>query len=419
MQKKTSALHYIIPLLLGAAITFSGRTFTLGAIDASWARQVVIRLEDILIAFLLIYVVFRFLSAKGYSMRKPPLFPILILWIGFELVSSLTNALLGYLALSRVPFYTLKLLEYTFIFFYIFYFVKQPRDIKVLMTGWLVFIWIHLSYIFYQFLYPTKQGVWLIGEIGNFNIGGQFLILALFSLSYFIFYHMQRPISLPTKTLLGALHSVPIIGIFTPGIKAGAIAGIVGILLLFLLFIIKKQTFSAIKNIFILGVATLSLLIMLIFAARTLPYDFLYYRTLNLPSYETSFSFRLAIWQEHIQRVLANPLHTLIGRGGADPYAEASHNQYIRNFTAGGIVGSILFFLLIFSIMKHSLTTYLKSNNGLTVAFAAALFVTTIGMLIMGMSGEAFFIVRPAEHYWYFAALAFALFTIKNDKKST
>lgn len=401
-------------ILLAIAISFSGRTLMLGSIDPGWTRQVVIRVEDIIIVLLGIGLIAHWLVTGKKGIARPPLYPILIFWILFEFVSSLINATLGYLAISRAPFYTLKAIEYAFIFYYVYSHLKTESDVVTMMRVWLAIIWVHLAYIAYQFINPTHYGIWLIGEQGNFNIGGQFVILFLYTFSFYLFYFLRTSLSRGKKILLGILSIVPMVGVFTAGIKAGAVAGMIGLLILLGFYLLKTQSFRA-----LLHVGTVALLCMVLFGAlalatRSLPYDFIYYRTLNIDSYSNSLNFRANLWVDTLNTVLSNPLHTLIGRGGGDPIAEASHNQYVRNFAAGGLIGFLLFAILIISIMKTSLHAFFVSKRPLIVAFGAALFASTISMLILGISGESFFIVRPAEHYWYFAGIALASMSLLN-----
>lgn len=411
-------LRYASLILLAAAITFSNRTFILGVIDPNWPRQIVIRVEDILIVILGIILIFHFLAQKKHTIIKPPLFFILLLWIGLELASSLINSMVGNLPASRIPFYTLKVAEYAFIFFYVFSYIKNSYDVKVMMSWWLIFIWIHLAYIFYQLFDTSSHSIHLIGEIGNFNIGGQFFILFVYSFSFYLFYILKQHISALKKILLGILFIMPIIGTFTPAIKAGATATVFASLLMILLYIFKFRSLQSVKHIVVTLLAIGAIFFGVASLSQHLAYDFIRARTLNFPSYITSLSFRAAIWQDHVAVALQSPLQLLIGRGGADPFAEASHNQFVRNLGAGGIIGSILFFILIFSIIKKSFRAYREEKNPLVTAFAVGLLASTLGMLILSLSGEAFFIIRPAEHFWYFAGLAFAvLYKIKNEPR--
>lgn len=408
-------IRYIPALVLAAAITFSGRTFVLGSIDPSWTRNIIIRLEDIVILCIGLGLLLRMFLIGQIRVKSLPLMPWFFLWIFIELISSLVNSIVVNLAPLRILFYTLKLSEYAFIFYFIYAFVKTERDLRILMTGWMVYIWIHLAYIFYQFILPDHPGIWLIGEQGNFNIGVQFLVLALFSLSYFLFVVLAQPDSLLKKCLKGLIFIAPLIGVFTPGIKAGAVAGIVGSGLLLVAYLTKVPLGISLKRVGILIACIGIMLFSLASATKYLPYDFIKARTLNFSSYFVSLNFRANIWVQHLQRLSEYPLHVVIGRGGGDPYAEASHNQYVRNLSAGGLVGSLAFFILIGSLLRSSFLAYWKGTKPLAVAFGAGLFVATIGMLITGISGESFFVVRPAEHFWYFAGLAYAAIILQTS----
>lgn len=422
-MKYSSLLGHISLVLLAAAVTFSNRTLIIGSIIGKGGyRPIIVRLEDILIIFLGLFIISLFFLSKKKKYKKPPLFPLFIIWISFELASSLVNVILGYLPFQRVPFYTLKLIEYAFIFYYVFYRIKNSSDSVKIMKVWVFFIWIDLVYIIYQLfvldLRFFEYGPRIVGEVSPFGVSTQFLILFIYSSTFYIFYLLKTLNSRIKRILFGIIYLTSFIGVFTPGSKAAAFTGVVSVFLILFLYMIKSNIARALPYVFVFLFMFSTLFVSLALDTRRLgpEADFLARRTLNPSSYFRSLSFRAIGWGQYLTLTVSNPLHVLVGRGGADAIAEASHNEFVRNFVAGGIVGSVIFLLLIASIIKKSLSSFIKESNPLSVAFSAALFVSTVAMLFMSFSAEPFFIVRAAEHYWYFAGVAFAAIYLGEQK---
>ena len=131
------------------------------------------------------------------------------------------------------------------------------------------------------------------------------------------------------------------------------------------------------------------------------------WRTTTL--YDSAINNRLYLWASGLTLWISNPVHVLIGRGTADYLAGGSHNQYIRNLAAVGIIGSLVFYILFMLILKKSSMIFAHNKDPLIVALAAGFFLSTIGLFILFISEEAFRVVRIAETYWYFAGITFAV----------
>jgi hypothetical protein len=78
----------------------------------------------------------------------------------------------------------------------------------------------------------------------------------------------------------------------------------------------------------------------------------------------------------------------------------------MRNFIETGVVGSIAFLFLIFFIIKKSAGYFLRGKDPLLVGLSAGLLTSTVAMLIIAIPAEAFIVIKIAEVYWFFAALA-------------
>ena len=124
---------------------------------------------------------------------------------------------------------------------------------------------------------------------------------------------------------------------------------------------------------------------------------------------------RLGIWRERISQTTGNIFSIIFGMGKS--YLDESHNNYVRNFNEGGIIGSLIFLFLIFSILKQTITNFFKEHNNIKISLLAGSFVCTIAMLIISLPADAFTVVKISEVYWFFMGLTMASLSFKDNKK--
>ena len=118
------------------------------------------------------------------------------------------------------------------------------------------------------------------------------------------------------------------------------------------------------------------------------------------------------VFKEALQGPLYLPFFGL-GKG----YVTEAHNQYLRNFIETGIIGSLIFFILIFAIIKKSWQGFSKNQDKFTIGLSAGFLVATLTMLFLSLATEPFIVVKPSEVYWFFAALTMAVLSIKAKEK--
>ena len=81
----------------------------------------------------------------------------------------------------------------------------------------------------------------------------------------------------------------------------------------------------------------------------------------------------------------------------------------MRNLIEIGVVGSIVFLILIIAILRFSLLAFLQETDHFSVGLSAGLLVATLTMLFFSLATEAFIVVKPSEVYWFFAGLTAAV----------
>lgn len=398
--------------LLSFAIFFSPR-FRLGMIPQ---RFLDVRLEDILLAL------FCFALALGIiKIRKewPPFSKIIIAFLTFELIIGVINLFLGNVILVRLFFYFLKDVEFFLIYFFVFCYIKDIGSILKTVKYWIYFGLINLIYLVFQLLSRMPMGelrrgvhyIGGIGEIGIFPMSGFYLILFISLLCYFLFNFFQL------KIWQKLVYGISILGyaLGIVGLSRRSCVGALAVCLVVLVFLYFKKTQTKVSlKAFLMFFGIVA--VFLVFAGVIF---------LTKVSYRPEFlmwdkivwgiDVRLGFWKERIGQTTGNIFSIIFGMGKS--YLDESHNNFVRNFNEGGIIGSIMFLFLIFSILKKTLVNFFKEHNNLKISLMAGSFICTVAMLIISLPADAFTVVKISEVYWFFMGLTMASLTLKEDKE--
>ncbi|MDD2731827.1 MAG: O-antigen ligase family protein [Candidatus Pacebacteria bacterium] len=409
-------IKLVILIVLLSAVALSP-SFNAGELKDK-DKYIEIRAEDILLALFISFSFLSFLAFGKKEIEKPPMFLIICLWLGFSFVSLLINFILNNMAVDRGLFYLLKEVEFFFLFFYIFYLVKDIKTAKISVFVWLILIALNTFFVIFQIVFKIKWGEYgsrAISEWGAFPTGAFFLISFVFFFNIFLYYFFELNISKTKKAALGFLSFIPIIGVFGSGSKTNFLSLFFVLFLTFLFAVFKKRNLKLfLLMILIAAVVVLSFLIINLNLPKT-------QRLASVLSFEEAlFSFEKARYERVIgpefEKAKERPLYIYlfgIGKG----YGE-THNQYLRNFVETGIMGSLIFLIMIFLILKTSFKEFLKSVNIFITGISSGLLVATLCMIFMSFATEPFLVVKPAEVYWIFAAIAMASFKlIKEDNE--
>jgi|GEM_PF-1953980 len=408
-------------VLLALAIGFSPYITLATLADG---RAVKIRFEDVLIAVLLIISTVMFLLRGQKTLQKPPLFVWIGLWLGINFFVTLSDLIITNLYLTRSFFFFLKEVEFFCIYFYVFYHAKNVQAIWILLKTWMVIGLVNTGWIIFQILsglhltyfYGANSFIEPEGTIAN---GGFFLMIFLFLFNVFLQYYSDMPMPWQKKAGLLLVSILPIIGVFSSGSRGTLVGLIPALVITFGAYIIRK---GFLKNIIL--ISAIAVIVIGAFAAAVLSSSYLT-RFFDVKSFEYEFNSghsdsRVSIWRDQLERGLQEPLQLLWGYGtGVVLVYGESHNQYVRNIVEVGLIGSLIFLLLIGTILKKSWDGY-KTNDPLAIGLSVALFSATVAMLGISMSTEPFIVVKLAEAYWFFAAITFTyLYLLKKDSIQT
>ena len=394
-------------ILLVIAIAFSP-SFSAGVIKGG--RIIEIRVEDVLIVIFGLAWIAGFLISKKEKIKKPPLLLPILAWLGIGFFSILINWIFMNIGISRGFFYFLKEVEFFFLYFYVFYHIRNNDSVESILHFWVIVGVVSISFIVFQFITGTRYGAYgpsMFMEKGPLPSGGSFLILFANLFNIFLYYYSRLKLSKIKKIilLLGILSLS--IGIISSGSRT-SILGLILVVVLSLFFYQFK--YGVLKSIFIILGLLIIIGVIFCFVSDRVPY------ILNLQPERAlkSINIRSGIWKAQLETMPENLFYYFFGMGkSVRLYTEESHSQYVRNFIETGLVGSLIFFFLIFVIIKKAFRGFLLRKDPLLTGLSSGLLVSTIAMLFISIAAEGFLVVKINEIYWFFVAITMAALSHK------
>lgn len=124
----------------------------------------------------------------------------------------------------------------------------------------------------------------------------------------------------------------------------------------------------------------------------------------------TATSGRISLWAGNIQEFIdSNLLQQLFGRGIGHEHRIAFHNDYIALLMSLGIIGLILYLILLFCLLWD---IYLCKDKGTKYLFGAVL----ISVVVMNFGSNAVvFRVELSQYFWLIMGIFYTISGIKND----
>lgn len=411
---KKSWLKILPVVLLAAAIALSP-SFSAGEIEGG--RVIEIRVEDFLIVILGLIWIANFLISGRKKVEKPPLFLPILAWLGIGFFSVLTNWIFGNIRIFHGFFFFLKEIEFFLLYFYLFYHIRSFSSAKFIVKVWIFLGLINVGWIVYQMISGLKLTYYygptpLIEPKGPLPAGSFFLLIFIFLLNVLLYYYFNLDISKFKKGILAIAAVSPVIGVFTSGSRASFLGLILALILTFFFYSLKK---GFLKSFLIAIFVLLFISSIFIFSQELVVKRFLdiegIFWNLN-PENPVS---RTSIWISRLSEASKRPLFFFFGLGKS-VFGE-SHSQYVRNFVETGIIGSLVFLILMFAIIKKSWRGFSREKNPFLDGLSFGLLVATLTLLFISISAEAFIVVKISEVYWFFVALTMAILSLNKVKR--
>lgn len=379
-------------------------------------KPIELRMEDFLIVFLVILFIFNLAQKKQWKLEKPPALNSIIVWLSLLLLFTLPNLIFGRVPFDRAFFYYGKEVEFFVIYFYVFWNIKNIKSAKFLLNIFLLLGIINAGYVVYQATIGQGAGEYgaaAIAEKGVFPTGAFFMFFSIFSVNLFFHYYRYLRIGFFLKLFLAVLLISPVLGLIGSDSKTNFLAFIFAFALIIFFLLLKEK--SA-KSILIILVFLICFAAIFLFALDKIPYATRLMHILNpfniIPNFQTG---RMVIISPLLEEISKYPSMAILGFGTG--FIGEAHNQFLRNYIEGGIIESIIFFMLIFAILRTSFKGFFATKDRFVAGMSSSLFISTMALLFTGLATDIFFVVKPMEVYWIFAALALATIKFSTPKR--
>lgn len=400
---KSHKIVYFFLILLIAAICFSPR-FSVGYVSFT-KRSIDIRAEDIILALGLFFSIIFLLANGKITFKKPPLFWPIIAWICLGFFSILINAIAHSVNASLFFFYFLKELEFFVLYFLVFSWLSSLQKTTLLLKYWILGCLIDIGWLLYVFFAQVEWSSYYGPNIftepqGPFPSGGFFLILFIFLFNIYLFYWSKLLMPILKKGMLLTLSLIPAFGVLFSGSYTAIVGLLFSVILSLLIYFARKMSIARLTKIslvfFLIIIIGIQFINAINFSGRISKGKFLWEYTSNQPL------SRIGILNQNINLITHDsPFRLLIGFG---IFGEA-HSYYMRVFLERGILGLVLFFWLIASILSISFHSIRTEKDSLSKGLSSGLFIATLAMLVMAVPNDAFMVVKVDEVYWFFAAM--------------
>jgi hypothetical protein len=359
-------------------------------------RTVVFRLDD----FLIIAVFFVWLAKMALTkelalFKHAPLNRPIMFYLVTSIFSTLLGIVAGDVEAKTSVFYILKYIEYAMIYFLFVNNLQHMKQLKMFMVCFLVTFFIIGIYTYTQIGHMPRPTAPFEGEHPEPNTLGGYLLLAL-SVTIGLFLHSSSPLM---KSILGALVCFNIYP-FLMTLSRGSYFGFAFAYLIFLLTAKKGK-------LFLLALLLVAILLFPFITPQSViervvsSFKGTHQFEIGGMGFqlETSAAVRFYNYKFALQHLKKRPLfgYGVTGLGLID-------SQYARVIAELGIVGSVIFIWLIYSIIRNTLFVYQNTMDEYSRGLSLGFFCGFMGLLALGIAANVFVIVRISEPLWFLAA---------------
>ncbi|MCL2407699.1 MAG: O-antigen ligase family protein [Defluviitaleaceae bacterium] len=248
----------------------------------------------------------------------------------------------------------------------------------------------------------------IYSTLENPNVLGQYLIIIIV-FAFGMLYYYKNPVHI--LGILGILGVTALCMLFTQ--SRGAWLGLVLAFAFFAFFRDKRLLFLG-----LLAIIALPFLL-----PETVIQRFLSIGNMA----DTSTNFRVNIWLGSLAMIgtiwpsgigMGTGNFVFVYQGYAFHAAEAlhSHNLFLQIIIEQGIVGIILFAVLVFLFFKYTLIKPRESNDSFLKTASVALAAGMFGYLIQGLTDNVWYNYRIVSYFWLLMAISASLYTaVKNE----
>jgi hypothetical protein len=400
-------------VLLAFTTPFS-YSFSIGALPM---RAIEIRTDDILLAATLVSMLLLWLKNDGaFELPKLTFVYGFLLWAG--LFSTLINILLRQLPVGDLAvsgFYWLKYVQYFLVFLLTILLVRSRRDIKLVMAAAILGVVVATAWGYYQifsgqfgFIEYGKPRATMPFDTGPNVFASYYIVLLPLIFSLMLSQDMRRWLRALLFLLLG---STGVVMLYT-----GSRAGLIGLSLALgtVVFLYDWGRKPAKRLAPWLAAAALGLIGYLGFISDNPTYK----RLLNFDPESTWIIYRIDdIWEPLIQRTVnTNPI---LGHGIMLFNRVRAENYYVRLFSEQGLLGVLLFSVLIAGLALVALRNQRLAGDSALRGLGRGFLGALMGLLFASIWSDKFIVVRIVTPFWILAGLVVASYHLLHSEKES
>jgi len=370
-------------------------------------RDIVLRIDDILIGLIILTWLAKMAYKKGLSFfLKTPLNKAIGLYFLICIISTLRGAYLGYVLPVKGLFYVLRYGEYFLLFILVANHVQSKKQVKYFLTFLFITCTIVSLYGILQIPSGKRVSAPFEGRVGEPNTMGGYLLIILFIAIGILLQNVPKRLRL---TLLGLSVLIFIPFLFTLS-RSSYVAFVFSLLAL---IVLSK------KKVELVAVTTIIFLIVLVLNPQAVflrvKYTFEGPRS-NTARYggshfDPSAAARITSWKDSIKAWTERPI---LGRG-VSGFAFID-GQYIRTLPELGILGFLALLWLLWTILKHSYKIYREMDDELFKGLALGYIAGFIGLMAHALTSNTFIIIRIMEPFWFLTGMVIVLPILKKEE---
>lgn len=360
-----------------------------------------LRVDDFIVVLLSLFLVYLLLN--NYNSIHTPINKLIFYYIIYVLLITITQILINNLSTIYLLF-AIRELQYLIYFFSFVYIMKYEWFRENFKRLFLCLSIITMVWVLYQLAFNANVGFYgtgLISESGSSQSGGVFFIISMFFL-----YLININYKLKERTLYFLLF-IGSAGMLITTMSRTAIMAFGVVYFIYLIFTLFRLST---KRIIITIYATALASPLVYFLVKDEIEGILH----RMNAISGGTNTRLLKWEYLLSYVSDLGFVFGEGRGFAQTMTGGltlgTDSQYVRNVMELGYVGSVLFILLILSILVFAFR-HLKTFYGESLF----IILITCGFMVMSITHEVFLVTMQASFYW--TLIGAFVGKIINDKK--
>ncbi len=395
----------IFVLIVGASITPEIPVIDVSGVD------ITVRIEDIILLIIGIFWFIRRDTEKQVTL--PQLYKPIILYITVLSFISLTNILINDLSAQRFLFYFAKEIELILLGIVILYLIstntllKYAEDVllfaAIINAGWALYQIVTGDFgpLFYTAdMSKARYGTSLLGQPTVLSSGGYYIPAICLAASRF----------LSKDSVKSVFYAIVLIILFVAMSGAASRASILGAI-----FGVAVVGISNIKSkitppqLLLGGISIISGVVMAYIGPA--PSVKRFYNAFN------GVSTRVEQWMTLVPNALPQAIFGW-GVGGVDSVGfREAHNQFIRELITGGVVGLLLFILILLHIVRRAYLLKHSTKNIWQHQIADTAIGTVVGYVIVSLFQDALLNVTLSKMFWIVVGMLGAATIIRKKAK--